>query len=533
MAHTGLALDSSFQSVAVASLHSSANHIANYTKKISHPNRPDVDITIHDHHDYKVYSTFDPIKGYVDITAPHDAPFDQVSITLEGISKTYVENLTPSAHRSKMTAVHKFLRLVMPIAESQYPQPRLAVGGETYRFKFNFAIPEHLLPRSCTHPCADHVHHAHLQVPPSLGDKDVSGGDDMAPDMSKIGYYIRVRVLKDEPRDNVLAEGSRKICVRPAVPEAPPMSLAKDDVDYIMTKTASLKKGLFSGKLGRITVSAAQPSAIILPSPSSTDASATQMATVNLRFIPHDASSTPPRLGGLTSKIRAVTCFAARPAHTFPSRFRLVSQFEITKGVYTTTVPLASRCVESVAWEKQLPQRGMTRRRSDSSTDSSASDLSDCKLSPSDGNLDLPSYTASVLVPINLPANKVWIPSFHTCITSRIYLIELSLSIHTPGAGIPSTTCVLKLPIQLAANANQTSRTSLTPAEAAAELASANTFLTPRIIEPPAEELIGGSMLIGSARSDLPPSYEVFASQIAQTTQSEQSVRAVVDPGRG
>jgi hypothetical protein len=141
--------------------------------------------------------------------------------------------------------------------------------------------------------------------------------------------------------------------------------------------------------------------------------------------------------------------------------------------------------------------------------------LSDSALGPEQkaGN---PFYTATILVPITLPANKTWIPTFHSCIVSRVYAIDLSLSVHTPGTGVPATSVVLHLPVQIAANGNQVQQVQLTAAEAAAELADANAFMQPRVIEVPSEELIGNSVLAPTPRaggSELPPSYEDFVSQ--------------------
>lgn len=117
-------------------------------------------------------SVWDMISNYrfagkVEITAPHSTRFDEIRITLEGTVETWVENLSPSTTRSRTTAVHNFLRLNMPIRESDYPQPRVIEAGNKHTFSFNFVIPEQLLPKSCTHECVgDHVHHAHLQLPP-------------------------------------------------------------------------------------------------------------------------------------------------------------------------------------------------------------------------------------------------------------------------------------------------------------------------------------------------------------------------------
>jgi hypothetical protein len=62
----------------------------------------------------------------------------------------------------------------------------------------------------------------------------------------------------------------------------------------------------------------------------------------------------------------------------------------------------------------------------------------------------------------------------------------------------------------------------MTPAEAAAMLAEAETYFRPRIIEAPNPELVGNSVLVDRG---LPPSYEDFAI-------SQQPSQQVVDASR-
>jgi len=484
-----------------------------------------MEIILDDYTEGKFYSTFDALSGRVEITAPHNARFDEIQITLEGTVKTFVENLSPTSTRSKTTALHKFLKLVMPIAEADYPQPRIAEAGRTYTFPFNFVIPDQLLPRACTHNCvAEHVHDAHLQLPPSMGDRDVSPQDDFAPDMSKVQYAIKVRVVRNREVDNrevILVEGLRKLHIVPVVAEEPPMNIGDGDEEYTLSKKKSLKKGVFSGKLGKITVSAAQPSAIVLPAPSSESSTpANTMATINLRFDPRESSSQPPRLGGLTTKLKVSTFYAARPTKAIPTHRNTLSQFEQLRGVYDQSICLSSRCVESVAWTKHTPAPAYTRR--DSATSASSSDDSDNvhTSNPKDNGL---YYSATILVPITLPASKTWIPSFHNCITSRTYTIDLNLTIHTPGTGVPASTVALHVPLQIAAAGDHSRRRTLTAEEAAAELAGADEYLTPRVIEMPNENLLGNSALAQAEDSELPPSYEAFPPRSRQ----------IVDPGRG
>ncbi|KAN0093627.1 hypothetical protein V8E51_016811 [Hyaloscypha variabilis] len=499
---------------------STTGTLATYAKRIGLRSRPDMEILLDNHAEGKIYTTLDALSGRVEITAPQNARFDEIQITLEGVVKTYVENLSPHTTRARTTAIHNFLKLTMPMRDSDYPQPRIAEAGQTYKFPFNFVIPNQLLPRACSHKCnTEHVHHAHLQLPPSMGCREVSIKDDLAPEMSKVEYSIKVKVLRsaDDGKDVSLAEKSRKLHIVPAQAELPPMSILTGHSDYDLTKTKTLRKGMFSGKLGKITVSATQPSAIILPSPSLGDTlPATAMATLNLRFDPHDKASQPPRLGGLTTKIKATTFFAARPNEFLPSHTTMTAHFETVRGVYDTAVPLSSRCVEAVSWTKHKAAPAYTRRGSASSSDSS-----DCSDDSPEAKPGSEYYSATVLVPITLPTSKTWIPSFHSCIVSRTYTIDLNLSIHTPGSGVPASTVSLHLPFQIGADGNQNEQAPMTAAEAAAELADAEEFLRPRVIEVPNAAHIGNSVLVPRA-SELPPSYEDFAASQPQ----------VVDPGR-
>jgi hypothetical protein len=362
-----------------------------------------------------------------------------------------------------------------------------------------------------------------------MGDGEISQHDDLAPEMTRISYAIRAKVIRNREeveKEAVLVEGLKKLRVVPAVVEAPPLSIVDGNRDYVLSKTKLLKKGVFSGKLGRITVSADQTNAIILPSPASPSTSpATTMATLNLRFEPHDVSSEPPKLGSLTTKIKAITFYNVIPAQALPSTFYVTALNEATRGFYHTSIPLSSRRVTSVAWAKHGSEVTDLRRDSDSST--SSSDYSDSVLSPVQESAVY--YTATVLVPITLPSSKTWVPTFHSCTVSRTYTIDISLTIHTPGAGVPASSASLHLPVQIAAAGNQTQRRELSAAEAAAELARVDEFFTPRLIQVPSEELLENSVLRPAASiapaattSDLPPSYENFFSQ----------TRAVVNPGK-
>jgi len=476
----------------------STNTVATLARKIVQHGHPEVDIKLDQHDDRPItYTTGDSLSGKVSITAPHAARFDEVEITLQGLTVTHVENMTPVAAHARIDARHPFLKLTMPISESDYPQPRIAEAGQTYKFPFNFVIPQHLLPVACKHACVgDHVRDAHLHLPPSMGDKEISPSDDLAPDMVKIVYVIRVRVLRTRERDGkiiVLTDRSRKIRVIPAIPEAPPMHIPADDKEYTLSVTKQLRKGMFAGKLGKITVSASQTKSLAVPSPSST-AETTIMATLKLRFDPSETNAQPPRLGSLTSKIKSSTFYAVKPLADLASRGSMMAAYDLTRGIYTCSTSLATRCVENVTWTYHAPQP--IRRDSGYSTCSGGSGgSSDSSTSEATVTSSTRSwYEASILVPLTLPASKTWLPTFHSCLASRIYSLEMSLQVHTPGTGVPSSTISLRLPVQISSGLDGVLAGSGL-SEAAAEQEEVEDYLRPRIMSIPAEEFVMGSTL--------------------------------------
>src|SRR5204863_3154064 len=101
----------------------------------------------------------------------------------------------------RTSVLHTVLKLIQPIDESLYPQPRIAEAGRTYAFPFTFVVPERLLEHVCNHS-TNHpqVQDAHTRLPPSLGDPMLAASgsalpDDMAPLMCRIQYAIRAALL--------------------------------------------------------------------------------------------------------------------------------------------------------------------------------------------------------------------------------------------------------------------------------------------------------------------------------------------------
>jgi len=407
-----------------------------------------------------------------------------------GQCNTYVERLgVVAAHNGRTEAYHQFLKLIQPISRSSYPNPRILEAGETYEFPFTFNVPEHLLLGACRHKVTNSkLRDAHLELPPSLGNPESTNPgfkalDDMSPDMLRIMYGVRVRLLHSRDKDGkevILADRYRKLHVIPAVEEQPPMTIDGRDVEFCLRKEKAIRKGMFKGKTGRLVMEAAQPRSFHLDptsptgpsssSPSASSSPATTSITVLLRFDPTEAETQPPRLGSLSNKIRILTYYATSTMHDYPSKATIL--YDYTRGCHNDSISLSSRNMASVRWHRQdpdtCPNNLLLRRNSAASTTM----ISSCPNPTSTYSADKPFYVAEILVPITLPADKAFVPSFHSCLASRIYILDLSLSVPSQsGSGVGSTV-TLKIPVQVSAEGSEDAVGLMSPISEADQLAA-------------------------------------------------------------
>lgn len=411
------------------------------------------------------YTSLDEIKGEVSITASCDTSFDDIYITFEGSTRTFVEKIaTTSPTNGRTEAFHNFVRLVQPMDSSAFPNPRVIEAGKTYRFPFTFVVQDTLLPQSCVHAkTPSFPEGGHMKPPPSLGDPLLASMgkslmDDMAPDMGTIAYSVKGRITSGRGpsgKHKTMAEGSKKLRIIPAMEEQPPLDVnieGDDRYDYKMRREKTIKKGTFKGKLGTIVVQSTQPQSLKLPYSRGPDAdcSPTTMTTVNVRFDPIEESSQPPGLNTLQAKLKVATFFASVPMDEIPTKSSHF-HYSSVRGIYVETLSLSSRCLSNIEWQKRT---------------SSTSDLINCPNSgiptPSKAYSGGSFYTAKVVVPITLPTgNKVFVPSFNSCLVSRIYALDFYLSINTPNATVTDPMLHLKLPIQVSSEGNPNARPAI------------------------------------------------------------------------
>jgi hypothetical protein len=414
-------------------------------------------------------------------------------------------------------AIHRFLKLEQPIREADLPQPRILEAGTEYKFPFTFVVPQQLLPLACVHKITHaSIRDAHLQLPPSFGDPSLSGFgptllDDMAPDMTKICYGIKVKLIKSEgDHTSTIVETMKKLRIKPVSEEHPPIDIDGTHEDYCHRQEKTIRKGVLKGKLGRLVIEASQPKSFRLPAvPSGAIPVVSTMAKVVLRFDPVSETCPPPRLGSLHSKLKVCTYFATTPRQAFPTRTQM--NYDMTQGYISDMLHLSSMCVASVEWKKHEAWESPESRRDSTLSNISTMTIGTNTLSPGvipDASASYKGksfYTASILVPISLPTSKHLVPTFHTCLITRQYVLYLNLSTHGQPLG-PSVT--LKLPIQISTEGSvgvvQRRRMSEVAEQAARD---AEATFQPRNVGPPSDEYLGNSEVGGTAE---PPGYHAF-----------------------
>ncbi|RDW65778.1 arrestin (or S-antigen), N-terminal domain protein [Aspergillus mulundensis] len=446
----------------------------------------------------RAYTTGDLIEGTVTITANHLISFDQIDIQLEGSQTVFVEH---GAMPGGTGATQTFLRLRQPIEESCYPMPRVIEPGHSYQFPFTFVVPQRLLPHICSHSKSNvHIQRSHTLLLPSLGDPvlcrdGTSALDDMSPDMTRVTYHIRAEVVQKPvvgPAKS-LKLAKKKIRIVPAVEEEPPLTVPDCDPIYRMRREKDVRRGTLRPRQGRLVAAASQPKPLQLSSsPSKHSESVSTAATIHLRFDPV-GNEEPPSLGTVWSKLRVATYYSVHPWGDYPTISGLSAVDMSGRGVYQELLPLSTMCVASAQWTKH-GMDPLVRRDSFHST-SSAESITGPSASFS-GDV---YYTASLVVPVSLPTSRAFVPTFHSCLVSRIYILELCVSYHTPNMNLLTPTVTLKVPIQLTSGqsgiVSMTSSEDITQEEVDAE------FFSPRSVAP---------QLVDSAVA--PPEYSDYTS---------------------
>ncbi|KAI0144325.1 arrestin [Xylariaceae sp. FL1272] len=403
-------------------------------------------VHIDNHYQSKIYTTSSVVSGHIEVNVHQDVDFSLLQILLLGTSRTRIDAVSIPQATS-----HTFLKLTMPIPREFYPEPRRFEAGSIYTIPFHFVIPDQLTINACSHHVSNEtLKEQHVRLPPTLGTWDK---DDFAPLMSRVTYQIRARAYNDnaEGQSVKAMEATQEIKVLPVVPEDAPLVVSKHDKLYAMSKTKTLRKSILSAKSGKITLSAKQPRPVMLNY--DTRSAGIPLAELDLVFQPTSNESQPPKITSVSSKISAVTYYSAGGVNQYPNLKDWSRSYGSEgRGSYTGSVSLPTASIENVSWKQHISEQA----RRDSGYCSEMLTDSDQAAAVSSGqgrraraNKGAPYYyAAKIQLPIDVPVSKrQFVPTFHSCITSRVYVLSMTVTLSTSTGS--STNMTLSVPLQV------------------------------------------------------------------------------------
>lgn len=350
----------------------------------------------------------------------------------------------------QIDACHRFLKLVQPMDEASYPTPRILEKNRVYIFPFTFVVPDRLLPQICAHPkCNAQIEGAHTVLPPSLtmlaGHGKALFNAYVALEICRITYFVKVTIRRKAQAHvgngpmEALAALAKDVRIVPAVDEAPPLITSGSPLMYCIRSERVVRRGFMRGKLGRLTAAVSQPKPIELQPPNckAEDSVIGTVVIMHLRFDPFGDSQQPPRLKMVRKKLKVSTFFGVDPWEDYPHSTEL-AKARTGRGAYLESVPLSSLCVASAPWTEHLAFRDDTLCLD--SKQSTSPDLLCASTSAAPFTGSNKYYTTSIAIPITLPRNRAFVPTFHSCLVSRVYSLDLSISCQTPKVSFTKPT---------------------------------------------------------------------------------------------
>ncbi|KAL4913118.1 hypothetical protein BDW62DRAFT_170122 [Aspergillus aurantiobrunneus] len=361
------------------------------------------------------FATGEKIEGAVSIVSQNDLSFDNLHIFFLGEQSTSIPSNTP--HK----AHHRFLRLDQNIDQSVLPSPKVFINGRRYEFPFAFEVTDYLPASSCRHSANPLIKAAHLHPPPSCGDASIAGfggrlRDDFAPSACKVIYSINVKLERPSIVSGVqetIMEKRLKVRVKPAVGDVPlpDLPLGRLSNEYSLYREETIHSSNSKSQIGRLAMTLEPPECFYHPlrDPISLISKAVRLLLV---YSPSDSTApTPPELRSLRAQIIATTVYTTTFDDTHPPPKKR-DFFNRPINFRDAELQLSIPSIPQLRWA--LDETG--------------------------------SYTATLLVPVTLPKDKSFIPTFHSCLISRVYSLSFQLSVQ--GTSSPFK---LRAPMQIAA----------------------------------------------------------------------------------
>jgi hypothetical protein len=227
---------------------------------------------------------------------------------------------------------------------------------------------------------------------------------------------------------------------------------------------------------------------------------------VRFNFDPTSSSDVPPEVSQVSAKLQSTTWFSRMPMGNLPNVG--TNQAAIT-GIahqsYSTSLALNNTEMKKSSWKAGRRSslgslRSLTipdvRRQSESAVQASQPCVEAAPRRRSEGGI-LASVSSSLQLSLKIPTGRrLLLPTFHACLVSRTYTLQLQLTLGPTkvNLSIPVQVVVEPLPENMVVD---TSLPTFEDALAAQEEADADELLRPRIMTPPEQGTRGNDVLPG------------------------------------
>ncbi|KAL5340229.1 hypothetical protein BJX70DRAFT_127961 [Aspergillus crustosus] len=335
----------------------------------------------------------DQISGVFSVCPKSDMTFSNLHIFLIGEESTSMR--TGALER----AHHQFLQLEQPLLPTELPNPRVLKKGAKYKFPFAFTVPDYLPNSVCLHPSSNpSLRAAHLDLPPSFGGNTTGFGrkprNDYASPKVEVGYTIQGRTQWISPlsgdQETILSTTLR-VRITPVldVTPLPGFGLGPLNEEFAAQREETFYSKKSKLSLGRLTVTLDDPDCLWLPTPDS-GVRGTIDVTIKLQYIPINLRSTHishiPAISSLKGHLAVTTIFTTTITEESTAPAKRRSFFRQPQNYHEKKLPLPIPSSVALSW---------TRDSED-------------------------SYTSTLSIPVSLP-NENLVPTFHSCLISRIY----------------------------------------------------------------------------------------------------------------
>lgn len=392
----------------------------------------------------RTFTTFECFKGTLTVKASADTIFDRLDIRLIGTSRTYGRRVVPQAPNARtVTTAHRFLELNQPDLHLHFPDNKTFKAGCTYKFPFEFAIPDRMLPATCRHvvnsPC---VHDFHTTMPPSFGDREFGSIVDYAPRRASIKYRVDARIQRASESGeycdiSTCSEGLRFVPAHAAIASR----VEAWNPPRYEQEGISLRK-LWTKHSGSLVVTSARLS------PFQVEEIHTSIwcgdlhgnAQMSIEFHPAYEGAKPPIKIDLGAILRTETVSAVLPLPQLPSE-DIWSGPEMDRHS-SPSVVLSCHALGDIEW---IPQTPDTVQSPDQCP---TYESSECATGDPPNSYSTTYYSARIEATFSAKIGFSIAPTFHSCLVSRMYRVEMRLGVR--GSVSEFAPAVrLKLPVQV------------------------------------------------------------------------------------